>query len=203
LVASGAEGGVTADEVAREITRRAWAFGVAVVLSPDEHVISDGLRVSGYFDAAPEVPILAVAWGMGADRRLGILLHEYCHLTQWAEDAPVWRNDRGNWADWLAGKSIKNIKGLIAAARELEADCERRTIRLIRELDAPVDVENYARGANAYIHFYNVMAEKRKWYRPGRRPYTDPDSLAAANPTLDTDFRKTPKALRAAIENCL
>lgn len=193
---------MTPDEIAREITNRAWRFGAAVMLSPADHVMSDGLRVSGYFDGAADVPLLTVAWGMG-DRRIGILLHEYCHLTQWAEGAPVWRADRGGWGDWLAGKAVRNVKALIETARELEADCERRTIRLMRELDAPVDIEEYARGANAYIHFYNVMAVKRKWYRPGRRPYTDPDSLAAANPTLDTDFRKTPKKLWAAIENCL
>ena len=48
------------------------------------------------------------------------------------------------------------------------------------------------------IHFHNVMAETRKWYRPDRRPYYTPEVSALCNPTIDSDFRKTPAALRAA-----
>lgn len=193
---------MTHDEVLWEITRRAWQFGVAVVLAPSATVRCEGLDVSGYFEGGVPQPVLAVAWDAPEDRRLGVLLHEYSHLTQWAENAPVWRPDM-DWAPWLDGKPVKNVKAKIEASREVEADCERRTVRLIRELDAPIDLDRYIRSANAYIHFYNVMAAKRKWYAKGRGPYMDPASMAAANPTLDADFSKTPKALWTAIENCL
>lgn len=164
---------------------------------------TDDVRCSGYFDGSSETPVLAVAWGNCEDRRIGVLLHEYSHLTQWAEDAPVWREDKGGWTDWLDGKPVRNVRHLIAKSREIEADCERRTVRLIRELGAPVDLDRYIRSANAYVHFYNVMAEKRKWYQPERIPYNDPPSLAAANPTLDSDYSKTPPKLWKAIEACL
>lgn len=195
---------MTADEIAQEIVRRAWSFGVSVWLSPDDHVqAADMVRCSGYFDGESKPPVLAVSWGQPEDRRIGVLLHEYSHLTQWAEGAPIWKDDTGDWAAWLNGKSVRNIKALIANARELEADCERRTIRLMRELQAPVDLERYTRSANAYLHFYNVMAERRKWFAKDKSPYTQPDVLALCNPTLDTDFSKTPPKLWAAIEACL
>ena len=54
--------------------------------------------------------------------------------------------------------------------------------------------------ANAYIHFHNVLLAKRKWYRPGTIMAAIPSLMAAANPTLDTDFRATPKALRLELE---
>lgn len=195
---------MNADEVVAEITARAWRFGVAVLLSPADHVMADGLRVGGYFEGDSPQPILAVACGVSEDRWLGTLLHEYCHLTQWAEGAPVWRNDAmGDWSEWLAGKPARNIKACIAASRELEADCERRTLRLIRELDAPLDVERYARAANSYVHFYNVMAEKRKWYAKDRGPYSVQAVLDLANPTLDADFSTTPKPLWDALLTCI
>jgi len=194
---------VTPDEVVREITERAWRFGAAVVVAPGDHVMCDGLRVSGYFDHAAEVPTLAVA--RGADRWLGTMLHEYSHLTQWAEGAPVWKADEtsGSWMEWVNGKHVRNAQRLIRITQELEADCERRAVRLMREMAAPVDVELYSRGANAYVHFYNIIAERRKWYSLSTRPYNVPACLAAANPTLDSNFTKTPKALRAALLGCI
>ena len=195
---------MTADEVAREITRRAWAFGVAVILSPDDHVMADGLRCSGYFDADAKPPVLAVATNRPVDRWLGTLLHEYCHLTQWAENAPVWHADENNdWGDWLAGKAVRNVKAQLIASRELEADCERRAIRLAREMAAPIDLEMYARAANAYVHFYNTIPETRKWFAKGRTPYEAPDVMALCNPTLDRDFSKTPPKLAKALRGCV
>ena len=123
---------MNADEVVREIARRAWSFGVAVILSPDDHVMADNLRCSGYFDSESKPPILAVATGLPVDRWVGVLLHEYSHLTQWVEGAPIWHADSGQWAEWLDGKPMRNVKAQLAASRELEADCERRTIRLLQ-----------------------------------------------------------------------
>lgn len=195
---------MTPDEIIREISRRAWSFGVAVILSPADHVMCDGLRASGYFDGESSPPLLAVATGLPADRWLGVLLHEYSHLTQWAEAAPVWALDTGAWDEWIAGKSIPGVKKKLIAAREVEADCERRTLRLIKELQAPVDVDRYARCANAYVHFYNTIAATRQWYAKDCAPYNIPEVLAACNPTLDQDFSKTPKALAAVLlKHCI
>lgn len=195
---------MTAQEVLDEIIRRSWSFGVAVLVQPSDTVDMDGRQVSGYFDEGSRV--LAVA-GRFPDW-IGTLLHEYSHLTQWAEDCDIWRackkaEQRASIDAWLDGKAQRGIAELIAVTRDLEADNERRTVRLIRELDAPVDVEEYSRRANGYIHFHNVMAETRKWYRPDRRPYYTPEVSALCNPRIDSDFTKTPAALRAALLGCV
>lgn len=196
---------MTPDEVVREITRRSWIFGVAVILSPNDHVMAaDNIRCSGYFDGDVPQPVLACSTGGPPDKWVGTLLHEYSHLTQWAEQCPLWAAAAGDeWGDWIAGKRVRNIKAQLIASRELEADCERRTIRLIRELGAPVDLERYARCANAYVHFYNTIAETRKWYAKGREPYNNTEVLALCNPTLDTDFSKTPPKLAKALLGCV
>lgn len=195
---------MTADDVAREITRRCWLFGVSVLIAPDESVNMDGRLVSGYF--ADEDRKLVVAGKFGD--WIGTLLHEYCHLTQWAEDCDIWRRCKKAEAtasidEWLDGKPQRGIANLIDLTRELEADNERRTLRLIRELDAPVNVTEYARRANGYIHFHNVMRETRKWYRVDRRPYSTPEVNALCNDTIDSDFSRTPAALKAALLTCI
>jgi hypothetical protein len=193
---------MTADDVVWDLTRRAWKFGVSVLLSPDSTVDCDGYPSGGYFDPASKT--LAVATGgRKQDTWLGVLVHEYCHLTQWAEDAPVWRaSDAGMW-QWLDGKAVKNIQADIRAVQEVEADCERRSIRMIREMGVPVDLERYIRTANAYIHFHNVIAKRRKWYRPDVVMAERAELLAAANPTFDRDFTKTPAPLLEQLERLL
>lgn len=194
-----------ADEIVKEITRRAWSFGVAVLLSPDTTVKNGTIRSGGWFNGDDGQPVLATAAGGDPEQWLGTFLHEYCHLTQWAEGAPIWRNADawGKVGPWLEGKHVKGVEEAIAELRELEADCERRTVRLIRELNAPIDIDEYCRASNSYIHFYNTMAETRKWYAEGRGPYSSPEVMAAANPTLDADYRKTPAKLRKLLLACV
>jgi hypothetical protein len=190
----------TTDEVIREITRRAWSFGVAVLVSDTETVDADGLHVGGYFDSAPSIPMLAVATGRPEADWLGVMLHEYSHLTQWAENCTEWRRDTNSMSitDWLEGKSVSNITKVIKITQDLEADCERRTVRLIKELGANIDVGEYSRRANAYLHFHNVMRKKRKWYKAPRAVF-DPAILRLCNDTIDLNFDKTPKPLWDAI----
>lgn len=188
----------SADHVLAEIARRCKAFGVRLIVDPARNIEKDGVMVGGYFcDQSRE---LAVAAGSDTPVWMGTLLHEYSHLTQWIENTPLWRAyDERMW-DWLAGKAIRNPSAAVRSVQLVEEDCERRAIRLAQELEADIDLPNYVRAANAYIHFHNVLLDKRKWYRPGTVMAAIPSLMAAANPTLDTDFRTTPKALRLELE---
>lgn len=194
---------MTAEKVLSEICRRSWRLGVAVVVAPESNVDCEGEKVGGYFD--PDKRVICVSGGRAEHEWLGILLHEYSHACQWYEGTACWsaaENTNGMW-DWLAGKKVRNVLPMIVATRELEADCERRTYRLIRELDAPIDAGDYCRSANAYVHFYNTMATERKWYAPNRGPYEAAELRALFNPTIDRDFSKTPAKMAAALRTCL
>lgn len=198
--------GMTHDEAVAEITRRCWALGVYVMLSPKADIdIGDGTPCSGFFDDEYGIPILAVATGKPKTDWLKIMLHEYGHATQWAERIPMWDASKkvGSWIEWLDGKSVRDITKSLAIARDIEADCERRTVRLIRELELDIDIEQYCRAANAYVHFYNFMLIHRQWFAKDKAPYKVPEVMAAANPTMDADFTKTPKALMKALELCI
>lgn len=190
---------MTADEIVAEITRRAWSFGVPVLLSPTSSIQgSDGVHCSGSFDG--ETPLLMASMRIPEADMLGILLHEYSHLTQWAENCQAWAEHdktKGMWG-WLDGKPLKDARRVVEITQELEADCERRTVRLIRELDAPIDLEEYCRQANAYVHFHNVIKDKRKWTKaPGVLRL--PEITKHCNPTLDREYKTTPKPLYDAL----
>lgn len=197
---------MTPDEVLHEVCRRAWRLGVAVRVSPEDTVSLDGSAVSGYFEDESEGgPILVAATGANPDKWMGTLLHEFSHACQWAEGAEIWRSAKhcsDVWA-WLDGKRVSGIADKIAAVRDLEADCERRTVRLIREMGAPVNVPRYCRAANAYVHFYNTVAETRKWYAKLKGPYEYEPVLALCNDTLDADFTNTPPKLAKALLGCV
>ena len=196
----------TEQDVANEIVERAWRLGCAVIIKPSVYIECDGAKVGGYFDCEPLIPVLTVAKLRLDGMWLGILMHEYCHLTQWVENCDAWRETLkydDSVLDWVGGKRTKNIQANIKATQAMEADNERRTLRLIQELDAPIDVIDYAKRANAYIHFHNVIANERAWYKEPGALYK-PEILEHCNTTIDNDFSKTPRALyKALVEHAI
>lgn len=192
---------MTADEIILYVTKQCGRLGVAVLLSDKEDAQLNGMDVSGYFD--PDAKLLVVSTGTDLQKWMGTLLHEYCHVTQWAEQCPAWVADEDNDIDsWLNGKRVKNIEQMIKNCQEMEADNERRTVKLARQLKAPLDLVPYCRQANSYLHFHNVMLETRKWYAKGKGPYSSPDVWPLFNKNIDTTF-KTTKKQWAALMTCV
>ena len=144
--------------------------------------LSDGIRCSGYFDE--EERVLAVA--MKKDIWLGVLVHEYAHLTQWVDDCEAWRKGCKGLPkvdEWLAGKKVRGIKQALAYSRDLELDNEKRSVKLIKKWKLPIDVKNYIQRANAYVQFYNYMYFSKKWCKPGNSPYTN-EVIVNSMPTI-------------------
>ena len=126
------------------------------------------IKCSGYFDE--EVGVLAIA--IGREGWLGVLVHEYGHLTQWVEQCKAWTDGAGtaNIDHWLSGKRVRNIKVALAKTRDLELDNEKRSVKLIKQWDLPIDTKVYTRKANAYICFYNRLLITRRWCHPDNSP---------------------------------
>jgi len=69
------------------VKSRCKEHGVKCFLSNTKSVkLQEGVRCSGYFDET--VPVLASS--MNREDWKEILAHEYCHLTQWVEQIPLW-----------------------------------------------------------------------------------------------------------------
>lgn len=171
--------------------------GVEVEFNEDTHVLlGENLLCNGYFDDSK--PKYAVAVGKSEELWLPICVHEYAHFTQWRDKAPEWTNTTidGIYYDdfldlWIPGKveyTEDQVNRFVDAGIAVEADCERRTIKLIREYDLPIDPITYAQMSNAYIHFYNYIRLYRKWYEAGKEPYRLEEVWSNFNVFIDDVF---------------
>lgn len=146
-------------------------YGIKVKLKNVKYLkLDDNIRCSGYFDE--EEKVLAVA--INSDIWLGVLVHEYCHLTQWVDNCKEWKAGcRGlpKVDEWLGGKKVSGIKKALAQSRDLELDNEKRSVKMIKKWKLPIDIKNYTQRANAYVQFYNWLWYSKRWCKPNNTPY--------------------------------
>lgn len=149
-----------------------------------EYINMDGVPCNGVFIDHPS-PQLVVACKKSQDLWLPILVHESCHMDQWIEQCKAWTDSKiGDNTDkmdilslWLNGYVDLNKNQLddyIRGMREVELDCEKRSVVKIMNYGLGIDVKEYIQKANAYVMFYNYMMKKRTWYTPGQEPYNTP-----------------------------
>lgn len=154
-------------------------------------------KVNGYFIDRPTWAF-GVAAGFPIEEWLPIYVHEFNHFRQWREEEPVYLEalidevEGFDYLDeWINGTrdlSDDQVHDYITRAREMEADCERRTYRMIQEYGLPINLDEYAQKANSYIHFYNYIEANKTWYKLGREPYRTPEVYRKMNTTVDDDF---------------
>lgn len=168
----------------RHVQEAARSHGVALQWGGESTVPyngQEGIRVSGFFVETPR-PTLAVATGKPLDEWLPILVHEACHMDQWAEGAPEWAantladgREAVDWLDeWCAGGrelAAPVLDDVIDRAMAVELDCERRVLAALEQFGLPIDRAEYAQRANAYVHFYRHVARIRRWNPPDQAPY--------------------------------
>lgn len=174
------------------------ALGVKVDLRPSSYVKLDkNIKCSGWFDSANKHLVVA----MNKPDALSILVHEYCHVTQWVDDTDLWRasdNALQKVDEWLGGKRIHNISKHIGVARDLELDNEKRSVRMIRKWKLSINTADYIKKANAYVHFYNWMLLTRRWSKPSNTPYQNQVILSKMSTRFNMQYKHlTPRIANA------
>lgn len=152
----------------------------------------ENIKCSGYFD---EMNRILVVSKMHPDF-FHTLIHEYCHVLQWKENGPLWKNiDKSSPLvdKWLTGKSVKNYKKHLAAVRDMELDCEKRAVELMKKWNFPIN--DYVKKANAYVQFYNWLAKTRRWSSPENSPYTNKIIVSAMPNKFNMDYSKMSKRI--------
>jgi len=137
--------------------RLVWGRGKSVNCS--------GCRASGYFDEDGK----QIRVARNNKLWFEVFIHEYCHFRQWIEKSPVYRKTDNSTTiidNWFNGKTYKNriIDKAFESVREMERDCEMRSIKLIKKYNLPVNVDRYIRAANCYIYAHFFMREYRKFW---------------------------------------
>jgi hypothetical protein len=132
-------------------------------------------KYGGWFSGEAKEKEFVVA--MKRDCAFEIFVHEYCHYLQWKE-RPEFYNNKARGCDivfdWLDGTdySDKKLANAFANVIELEWDCERLALQLIKRYKLPIDPKKYTRGANCYLFFYHTVHELRGWTSNNRSPYS-------------------------------
>jgi hypothetical protein len=184
------------EEFIRHVKLECKKHNVKCVLKPTKTVrlTDDNDRCSGYFDEEN----LVVA--MNRPDALQILVHEYCHLTQWAEQSELWvasvkNNSHDKLYRWLAGENVRGIDKAISICRDLELDNEKRAVKMLKRFNLPIDTDVYIKKANAYVHFYNYMRVSRKWSTPKNSPYKNERLVETMSNKFDMDYENLPDNL--------
>ena len=160
--------------------------------------ISPSIRCSGYFDDADPKKGAILACSMGKPDGLEVLVHEYCHLTQWQDGLKLWKEAARALPvidEWLEGKYKRpqTLDKAFKHAIALERDNEMRSVRVINEWGLSIDVDTYIKKANSYLMFYNWLRKTRKWSKPTNQPYDNKRIVAAMPTNFKLDYSKLPK----------
>ena len=184
-----------------DLEQKVKTAGVTLVFGAEStlpYAGQESIQVSGFFIENP-TPTLAVATGKPEDEWLQILIHEGCHMDQYRENSAAWRNntmpdgrEAVDWLDqWCAGELELDpaaLADVVARAKQVELDCERRALAVIAEYRLPIDPSDYARRANAYVHFYSHVAKTRRWSPPDQAPYQLPEVWGRAPAVLQEEL---------------
>jgi hypothetical protein len=161
-------------EFIKHVKSECRAHGIKFRLKPTKTVSTpENIRCVGYCEP-DDLKELFVA--RKDQNWLMTLVHEYAHLTQWIDQCKEWKDTYkiDNVDEWLNGKEVPNIERALAITRDMELDNEKRSVKLIKKWNLPIDVKTYTRKANAYVMFYNYLYITRRWCHPDNSPARNP-----------------------------
>lgn len=183
---------------------------VQFTLNPDTHIVYPTTKdlVNGYMVEFPKKE-LAVATGKPLDLWLSVLVHESSHLDQLLEKSNYWCDSYVSGTTfeivdivmlWIEGKIELNdiqLNNYIKLSRNIELDCERRTVEKIKKFSLPLNISEYIQKANSYIFFYTAMKKTKAWYIPNKEPYHIKEvwSLCPTEFLADDEYENIPDDL--------
>lgn len=187
----------------KHVRKRCKETGVELKLVDDISVGCGEVKCGGYFDSDNLVLACATIDLQDPIRWVTLLAHEYCHLEQWAENSEIWNSTTiGDydaltiWDMWLNHYVELNEEQLTKytnIAMNLELDCEKRTVEVLREFSLPFDIGVYTQRSNAYAIMYQFCKKYRKWNIPGRSPSGMVEVYSILSKEFDMDYYNLPK----------
>lgn len=160
---------------------------------------------SGFFDSANKE--LSICLDKPKKTFYRLILHEFAHVLQFIEDDPLfiatykWAyifEDMDNWHKYQKKDLISTFK----AHKMVEADCEKRVIKLIKEFNLDINIKEYCQYANAYIYFYDILPIIKRWYKsPLLPPYQVKEIIDIMPTDLNRDYKKLPSKYKKVYLN--
>ena len=181
-------------------------YKIKLILSLETTTIGKN-QIAGYFSDEGKELLVCI----NEPNWIETLVHEFCHFLQFKEQDPLYTSlDQGDsnylsevW-EWLDNKhefiSTKRKNEAFRKIIDMELDCERRSVEMIKRFKLPINLEDYTYTAFVYIHFYNFCKKYRAWFSDGVS-VADIVEIADLEDkykiSLDGDFRKLPSEFDA------
>lgn len=188
-------------------------LGVNLILADAQGVEfqNTGIMCNGYFVDTPS-PTLAVAIKKDIQDWFLVLLHEYCHLEQWAEKSSSWLNNKlqqgeasdliDSWLNHQTELDEQTLDKIFQINIDLESDCEKRAIHNIIKFNLDINHQEYAQKANSYVLFYHLVKKHRKWYKIGQEPYSLKEVWSKMPNHMNLDYTQIAPELSDVLEKC-
>lgn len=161
----------------------------------------------GYWDDSDNKnPVLACRVTENEQDWVPIFVHEYCHFLQWCEEPQIWKQSNQVNAhvmnDVISNNPItlKQLDFCLNTTRDLELDCEVRTVKLFKEYKVPINMKEYIKKANAYIFFHNHMKTYRSWWPKSCAPYENKKIVDACPSRFITNYDKNPTSVQQLLD---
>jgi hypothetical protein len=184
-----------AKEFVKYVKQECKKYGIKCDLRRTKYVRLPGkLQCSGYFDEYNKELVCS----MNRPDSIEILAHEFAHLTQWVDQIDLWKKADVSIPkvdDWLMGEEVRDIKKHLAVSRDLELDNEKRAVKIIKKFGLDIDIDQYIKKANCYIHFYNRMLATRKWCTSNNSPYSNKRLVKMMPNHFRMNYNKLPKKI--------
>lgn len=184
-----------AREFIKYVKEECKKYGIKCDLRRTKYVRLPGkMACSGYFDEGE----MELVCSMNRPDSLEILAHEFAHVTQWKDQIDLWKKADVSIPkvdEWLMGEDVPDIKKHLAVSRDLELDNEKRAVKIIKKFSLDIDIDQYIKKANCYIHFYNRMLATRKWCAPYNSPYSNKRLIKQMPAHFRMNYNKLPKRI--------
>lgn len=193
------------DVFIKDVRKTARANAVTIKLPKTKYVYDEGdpTPSGGFFQS--EGPTLVVGTGTSTKKWISVLVHESCHMDQYIEDQFLWEKCSPGYEvffDWMWNKNSIVKENILEEAVQdiirLELDCEKRSIKKIKQYNLPIDISLYIKGANVYLYSYLYMLEVRKWIPS---IYTSCDVTQKASTKFSSSYTKIPRRLERAFKS--
>lgn len=154
----------------------------------------------GFFTQNPLTFGLAI--GSHIDEWMKVCVHESCHMDQYLEKSSYWTTAHvlnieamdivTLWVDRQIELNNSQLNFFITKIKEMEWDCERRTVEKFKKYNIDVNIEEYIQRANSYLFTYNFVEQCRAWNKDEYVPYHIPELWKLMPKTFDVDYTVTP-----------
>jgi hypothetical protein len=68
--------------------------------------------------------------------------------------------------------------------------------KIIKEFKLPINITQYTKKSNAYVHFYNYMLVSRRWCTPKNSPYTNKRVIESMSGKFDMEYNTMSKEIQ-------